>query len=176
MYVTQNIIFRLWMFPNSYPVCESSLPLHIPFNPLPINSLSLRNLTPNGFNAPWCRRSSPLIPKASTTFHQWALRLFPYIEPEQIILLLSDINTILWNHNANTIKTFLLQNIEWLFPNRQKIFLAVATYWVRAHLIVGVGFWLRFLYFFLFSCWWGEGGRGLGQGHWSGGEARQPVW
>jgi len=61
MYVTQNIIFRLWMFPKPYLVCESSLPLHIPFNPLPTIFLSLRNLMPNGFNAPWCKRSSPRI-------------------------------------------------------------------------------------------------------------------
>ena len=37
------------------------------------------------------------------TFHQWALRLFPFIEPDPIILILSDIGTLLCNHKANTI-------------------------------------------------------------------------
>jgi len=65
---------------------------------------------------------SPLvnIPKVSTTFHQWALRLFPYIETLPIILLLSDIHTILCNHKANTIKTFFLQNNQGFVQFRRK--------------------------------------------------------
>ena len=177
MYVTQNIIFRIWKLPNPYSVCETSHPLRIPLNPLPTHTLSQRKLTPTDVTRLGDERALLVyIPKVSTTFYQWALRLFPYIEPKPIILLLSDVNTILWNHKANTIKTFFLQNVQFLFPYRQKHIFGGC--YILGTCALNRRRWIlaSFPFFFTFFLLVGGGCRGLSQGHWSDGEARQPVW
>jgi len=160
--------------PFARPPLPLSLPPSLCISPLtPSLSYAIKRLMDLTYD---CKGALLVyIPKVSTTFHQWALRLFPYIAPEPIILLLSDINTILCNHKANAVKTFILQNIQGLFPYRQKIFLAVATYYTSA---LNSRRWIlaSFPFFFPFFLQVGGAGQGLNQGHWWGGEACQPAW
>ena len=119
-HLTQNIIFQLRLSPNPSPLCGFPSLYTVPltlylFLPYLYATERLTDLTRLEYEGALLVH----IPKVSTTFHQWALRLFPYIEPVPIILLLSNIHTILCYHKANTIKTF--------FPSKYPVIVSLSV-------------------------------------------------